>query len=411
MPFAYLDHAASTPMRPEARHAMVSVLEQVHANPSGSHGLAREARRRLDDARDLVATVVGCHPGEVVFTSGGTEADDLAITGSVRATGGVPVASAIEHAAVLAPVRRAGGTLVEVDRTGRVDLDALADQLSGAVTDRPDGGPPVSVVSVMAANNETGVTQDLAAVAEILDRHAPHAALHTDAVAAAPWLNLSVAAAPAQLITLSGHKVGGPKGIGVLVVRDGTPLEAVLPGGGQERERRGGTPDVAGAVAMAAALAVTAAEREAEVVRVEALRRELVEGLGRVVPDLVVVSPHERERRTPGIVNVAIPGVEREALLFLLDEAGVAASWGSSCSSGATEPSHVHAALGLDPDLARGALRLSLGWTTTADEIHRTVEAVGAAVGRLRSGSSGSGSSGSGSSGVPSRVRPSGVAS
>lgn len=367
-------------MRSVAREAMAPLLDDVYANPSGSHRWAREARRRLDDARDSVAAVVGCEPGEVVFTSGGTEADDLAVTGSVRATGGVPLASAIEHAAVLAPTRRAGGGTIPVRGDGRLDLSAL----SALLADQRQAGRPVGVVSVMAANNETGVIQDLEAVAEVVRQGAPNAALHTDAVAAAPWLDLRVAATPADLVTISGHKVGGPKGIGALVVRAGTALDAVLPGGGQERERRGGTPNLAGAVGLAVALEATAADRVHEAARVEALRQRLVAGLVDSVADLVVVSPHDPADRTPGIVNVGISGVEREALLFLLDEAGVAASWGSSCASGASEPSHVHEALGIDPGAARGALRLSLGHTTTEAEIDIAVRAVAAAVGQLR---------------------------
>ena len=388
MSSAYLDHAASTPLRAVVREAMDPFLDGLHANPSGSHRWAREVRRRLDDARDTVAAVLGCQPSEVVFTSGGTEADDLAVTGSVNAAGGTAVASAIEHAAVLAPLRRAGGVTVAVRGPGFIDLDALTAVLRA----RQAEGGPVAVVSVMLANNETGVIQDLAPVAELIGAVVPGAVLHTDAVAAAPWLDLAPAAAPADLVAISGHKVGGPKGIGALVVRQGTPLAAVLPGGGQEQERRGGTPNVAGAVGLAAALDATAAERTTEGPRVEALRRRLVEGLARVVSDLVMVSPSDPAHRTPGIVNVAIPGVQREALLFLLDEAGVAASWGSSCSSGATEPSHVHAALGLDPDLAAGALRLSLGRTTTAAEVDLAIAAVDGAVARLRTSAVGVGS-------------------
>lgn len=350
----------------------------VFGNPSGSHRWAREARRRLDDARDQVAEVLGARPAEVVFTSGGTEADDLAVTGVLAATGGRALCSAVEHHAVLEPVRAGGGATVAVDGLGRIDLARL-DEVLGAA-DRP----PVTLVSVLLANNELGTVQDLRAVAEVVARRAPAAVLHTDAVAAAPWLDLAVHAVPAALVSISGHKVGGPKGIGALVVRRGTPLQPVLRGGGQEQERRSGTPNVAGAVGLAAALVATAEQREATVARVEGLRARLEAGLRAVVPDLLVTSPAHPSDRTPGTLHVCIPGVERESLLFLLDQAGIGASWGSSCASGASEPSHVLAALGVTPALAAGALRLSLGWCSTGADVDAALAAVPAAVARLR---------------------------
>lgn len=380
MPDAYLDHAATTPLRPEARAAMEPLLGRVFGNPSGSHRFAREARRLLDDARDTVAHLLGAHPSDVVFTSGGTEAADLAIRGVTDARGGIPICSAVEHHAVLAPVEAAGGSTVPVDSDGRVDLDALTAALRQS--DRP-----ISVVSVMAANNETGSINDLHEVAEAVARTGGGVPLHTDAVAAAAWQDLSVTAAAASLVSISGHKIGAPKGIGALVVRGGVALNARLLGGGQERERRSGTPNVAGAVALAAALEAVHAARVAEDARTEALRRRLVDGLTGAVPDLHVVSPGDRSRRTPGTVQVCVPGVDREALLFLLDEAGVAASWGASCASGASEPSHVLAAMGISPDLARGALRLSMGWTTTESDVDAVLAVVPAAVERLRGGS------------------------
>lgn len=374
---AYLDHAATTPMRPDAVAAMAPLLGEVFGNPSGSHRWAREARRHLDDARDVVAEVLGARPGEIVFTSGGTEADNLAVAGVLGAVGGRAICSAVEHHAVLEPVLASGGATVPVDGVGRVDLDALAAAL------RTDG-PPVSLVSAMLANNEVGTVQSIDDVAAVVREASPEAVVHTDAVAAAPWLDLARHAAAADLVSLSGHKAGGPKGIGVLVVRDGTPLTPLLRGGGQERERRSGTPDVAGAVGLAASLVASAAEREATVARVEALRARLTDGLLATVPDTVAVSPSAAGDRTPGTVHLCFWGVEREALLFLLDQAGIGASWGSSCSSGATEPSHVLAALGVAPDRAEGALRLSLGWCSTEEDVDAALAAVPAAVARLR---------------------------
>ena len=354
---------------------MEPLLDGVFGNPSGSHRFAREARRYLDDARDTVAELAGAHPSEVVFTSGGTEADDLAI-GGVSGVG-VPICSSVEHRAVLEPVLAAGGSTVPVQADGRVDLEALAQTLQQA--DRP-----VSVVSVMAANNETGAVNDLHLVADTMARHGAGVLLHSDAVAAAAWQDLSVTTASASLVSISGHKVGAPKGIGALVVRGDVPLKARLLGGGQERERRSGTPNVTGAVALAAALAAVHAGRHRENARIEALRERLVVGLTTAIPGLHLASPADPSRRTPGTVLACVPGVDREALLFLLDEAGIAASWGSSCASGASEPSHVLAAMGIGPDLAGGALRLSLGWTTTESDVDAVLATVPAAVARLR---------------------------
>lgn len=355
---------------------MTAVLVDTFGNPSGSHRWARRARRLLDDARDVVAEAMGAEPAEVVFTSGGTEANNLAINGVSAATGRAPVCSAVEHHAVLEPVLVAGGSTVAVDRFGRMDLDALAATLHES---------PPGLVSAMTANNELGTLQSVDAVAEVTRRHAPAAVVHTDAVAAAPWVDLVAATSNADLVSLSGHKIGGPKGSGALVVRKGISLRAQLLGGGQEQERRSGTPDVAAAVGLAAALAATVAARAETVARVEALRHRLVAGLAAVVPGLVVVSPASPSHRTAGTVMVVVPGVEREELLFLLDQAGIGASWGSSCASGATEASHVLAAVGVAPELAAGALRLSLGWCSTEADVEAALAAIPAAVSRLRS--------------------------
>ena len=374
-PQAYLDHAASTPARPEVVEAMVPWLADHPGNPSGAHAVARAARRAVDDARDWVAALVGATAGEVVFTSGGTEADNLAVDGVVRATGGLPVCSAVEHPAVLAPVREAGGMVVPTDTGGRIDLDALAATLAGV-----DG---IRLVSVMAVNNETGVINDLDAVAHVVAEHAPEAMLHTDAVQAAAWVDLGPACRSAALVSLTGHKFGGPKGAGALVVRDGVPMAAVLRGGGQERDRRAGTQNVPAIVGLGEAARLVQADREATVKRVGVLRDRLeggllaaVDGVHRTVPD--------GTPRTPGVAHLCISGVESEALLFLLERHGLSASAGSSCASGAQEPSHVLAAMGVDRTAALGSVRLSLGHASTPADVDHALAVVPAAVAQLR---------------------------
>ena len=374
-PQAYLDHAASTPARPEVVEAMVPWLADHPGNPSGAHAVARAARRAVDDARDWVAALVGATAGEVVFTSGGTEADNLAVDGVVRATGGLPVCSAVEHPAVLAPVREAGGMVVPTDTGGRIDLDALAATLAGV-----DG---IRLVSVMAVNNETGVINDLDAVAHVVAEHAPEAMLHTDAVQAAAWVDLGPACRSAALVSLTGHKFGGPKGAGALVVRDGVPMAAVLRGGGQERDRRAGTQNVPAIVGLGEAARLVQADREATVKRVGVLRDRLeggllaaVDGVHRTVPD--------GTPRTPGVAHLCISGVESEALLFLLERHGLSASAGSSCASGAQEPSHVLAAMGVDRTAALGSVRLSLGHASTPADVDHALAVVPATVAQLR---------------------------
>ena len=373
---AYLDHAASTPMRPEAFEAMVPWLREHHANPSGAHRPARQARRAIDEARDDVAEALGADPGEVVFTSGGTEADNLAVLGAHDRRGGVLVASAIEHPAVLEPVRSRAGRVVAVDARGVIDLDALEAALD----------PEVTLVSVMLANNEVGTVQPLDDVADRVRRSAPAAALHTDAVQAAAWLDVADAAAPADLVSISAHKLGGPKGMGALVVRRGIPLAPRQLGGGQERDRRGGTHDVAGIVALATALRLTVEQRVATVERVAALRDRLAAGLLAAIPDAIETAAPGGDRTglTAGMCHLCIPGVESEALLFLLERGEVYAAAGSSCSSGAMEPSHVLEAMGVRRDLAFGSLRLSLGRDSTSADVDLALEVVPPAVARLR---------------------------
>jgi cysteine desulfurase len=383
---ADLDHAATTRVRPEVLAAMAPFLEDRYGNPSGSHRLARDAVRAVDEARERVAAALGCAPGEVVFTSGGTESDNQAVTGGMPPRSGVPVCSAVEHHAVLDPVEALGGRTVAVDASGRVDLGALAGVLDEVGDEVGDG---VSVVSVMLANNETGVINDLAAVAAVVRSHepeVPRVPLHTDAVQAAAWLDLAVAAAPADLVSVSGHKLGGPKGIGALVVRQHTSIRPLVLGGGQERGRRSGTLNVAGIVGLAAALEATVEQRSATNERVAALRDRLAEGLVASVPGTVETAVHGGDRSAvlPGICHLCIEGVDAETLLFLLESEGVMASAASSCSSGAQQSSHVLAAMGVPEQMARGSLRLSLGWDSTESDVEAALRAVPAAVARVR---------------------------
>jgi cysteine desulfurase len=378
---AYLDHAATTPMRSEAVAAMLPFLTDRFGNPSGGHGAARDARMALDDAREVVAAALAVNPGDVVFTSGGTEADNLAVFGALGAGDrpiGPIVCTAMEHHAVLNACRAAalrfGVELREVpsDGAGVVDLDRLVDACT----------PDVSLVSVMAVNNEIGTIQPLDEVATVMHEQSPGALFHTDAVQVVPWLDGATACRVADLVSISAHKFGGPKGIGALAARGGVPLSPLLFGGGQERERRSGTPDVGGIVAMAEALRLTDQERADTVARVAALRDRLVDGLTDQVDGAVATT--DRCSTVAGIAHLCIAGVESEALLVLLDQAGVAASAGASCSSGAVEPSHVLLAMGLTRAEAASGIRFSLGHATTAEEIDLALAAVPEAVSQLR---------------------------
>lgn len=365
-------------MRPAAVAAMLPFLSGRFANPEGAHRAARDARRAVDEARDAVAAALGVQPGEIVFTSGGTESDNAAIAGAGSEHLHTVVTAAAEHHAVLGPAERLGARVVAATATGHVDLAALAAALDDSVR----------VVSVMAVNNEVGTITDLAAVAAIVRRRAPAAALHTDAVQAPAWLDLRDVAAHVDLLSLSGHKFGGPKGVGVLFVRGGTAFRPLLLGGGQERERRSGTHNVAGIVALATALAETDAERVDTWPRVTRLRDRLIGGL-LALDGVTATVPAGAS--VPGVAHVCVEGVESEALLYLLDQADVCAAAASACASGAMEPSHVLAAMGVPRARAAGALRLSLGHTTTDADVDRALEAIGAAVARLRTHLVGSG--------------------
>jgi len=377
---AYLDHAATTPLRPEAAAAMAPYLGERFGNPSGGHQLAREARRAVDEAREVVAALLGFSPGEVVFTSGGTEAANLAVAGVLTAHDGsrAAVCSSIEHPAVLESARAAAGVRVALSP---VDDDGvlLVDGLDGLLDDE------VALVSVMTANNEVGTVQPLADVVARVRRSAPSAVVHTDAVQAAPWLDLPAVTAGVDLVSVSAHKLGGPKGVGALGVRSGTPLRPLLFGGGQERGLRSGTHDVAGIVGLAAAFQAAVDEQAVEAARVGALRDRLRAGLVERVPGSVATATGRT--LLPGHCHFRFDGVEQEELLFVLDAAGICASGGSSCASGALEPSHVLLAMGVGADDARSAVRFTLGRTTTEAEVDRVLSVVPEAVARLRSGS------------------------
>ncbi len=380
----YLDHAATTPMRPEAIEAMAPYLSGTFGNPSGGHRESRQARLAVDEAREETGARLGADFGEIVFTGSGTEADNLAIVGVVgaleadRPSPPLVVCSGMEHHAVLVTCRllaeqgRVELREVATGKDGIIDLDELA----GACT------PDVALVSVMSVNNEIGTVQPMPAVAALVRDRAPSAVLHTDAVQAVPWLEVAALTADVDLVAVSAHKFGGPKGVGALVVRHGTPLYPLIAGGGQERGRRSGTLNVAGIVATAAALAATDVERRGAVPRVAAMRDRLADGLLLTVAGAVETG--DRHRRVPGHLHLRIAGVENEALVLLLDEAGIAVSAGAACSSGAVEVSHVLISMGLGADEAASGVRFSLGATTDDTDVDRALAVVPAAVARLR---------------------------
>lgn len=379
-PAVYLDHAATTPVRPEVLEAMLPYLTEAFGNPSSAHGFGRAARAGIEQARREVAQAVGAEPNQVIFTSGGTEADNLGILGAALAArdrGGAmcAVVSAIEHKASLAAahaVCHLGGreVLLPVDAAGRVDLDAL----DAALAERP------AVVSVMWVNNEVGVVQP---VREIAGRcEAAGVAFHTDAVQAFGKLPVCMRDLPCTLLTLSGHKIGAPKGIGALVVRDRKAVEAIIHGGGQQYGIRPGTENVAGAVALGCAARLAAEEQPEEAVRLGRLRDELAARLQAGVSELSING--QAGERAPHVLNVSIAGTDSEAMLMHLDLAGIAASSGSACSTGSVEPSHVLVAMGVPRDLALGAIRFSLGRESTSADIERLAEVMPGVVAKVR---------------------------
>lgn len=363
----YLDWNATTPLRPEARAAMAAAWE-VAGNPSSVHAEGRQARRLLEDARAAIGAAVGARPQDVVFTSGGTEANALALTPGLRRGAGEPVrrllVSAIEHPSVLSGGRfspEAIGT-IPVTRSGLIDIDHLRRLLAG--------GPP-ALVSVMLANNETGALQPVGEVAEIV--HEAGGLLHVDAIQALGKIPFDFKSMKADLVTLSGHKVGGPKGVGALAMADGVQgLEPLLRGGGQELGRRAGTENVAGIAAFGAAVRAAMAALEGDAARLRGLQNRLENGL-RQTPGMMVFS--EEVGRLPNTTLFTVPGLKAETAVIGFDLSGIAVSSGSACSSGKVQPSHVLAAMGVGGELAQGAVRLSLGWSTTEADIDLALQA------------------------------------
>ena len=383
MSLYYFDHAASAPRRDEVTEAMAPWMHGVVGNPSGSHRAARAARRAVEEARDVVAAFVGAKPGGVIFTGGGTESCTLAVAGAAQAhrrhhERTTLVVSSIEHHAVLdaAHMMARDHASVEVreigvDTDGVLDLAALYDALDDTV----------ALVSVMCANNETGVLQPLSAVAAAAQARGPgHVMTHSDAVAAAPWLDLVDSTAGIDAVSLCAHKMGGPVNSGALVLRRDVAIDALMPGGGQERGRRGGTVDVAACVGLAAALTCVEAERRRGHEQVRARQARLRAGLSALPGARVTV---EAAATLPGTVHVTFADVASDELLFLLDQEGVCASAAASCSSGAAVSSHVLAAMGVAASRARGSLRLSMGHETSDDDVTAVMNAVERALARL----------------------------
>ena len=381
---SYLDHAATTPMRAEAVAAVTAELTRT-GNPSSAHGSGRAARRVVEDARELVAARLGAEPAEVVFTGGGTEADNLAVKGAYWARREAlrhdVLVSAIEHHAVgdaalwLAATQGAQVVLLPVDPVGRLDPAAYAAALS----------PRSAVVSVMWANNEIGTVQPVAEIAD--EARAAGAVVHSDAVQAVGHVPVDFAASGLDLLSLTAHKLGGPVGIGALLARRSTALAAVQHGGGQERDVRSGTLDVVGAAGFAAAVDVAVRTLEAEAAREVALREELFDRIRAAVPDAVrhgAASGAAPATGLPGVLSVGLPGAPADAVVMLLDAAGVDASAGSACSSGVPAASHVITALGVPDADARSVVRFSLGHTTTRADLERVSAVLPDVVDRAR---------------------------
>jgi len=377
----YLDHAATTPVRPEVLEAMLPYLgREAFGNPSSAHRWGRQARAGVERARHQVADALGADPREVVFTSGGTEADNLAILGTAHAAAarGAPMrvaASTIEHKAVLAAaheVERLGGTchLVPTGRDGVVDLDGL----NRALEERP------AVVSIMWVNNETGIIQPVEEVAERCE--ARNVRFHTDAVQAIGKLPVTVARFRSILLALSGHKLGAPKGVGALIVRGQPDIRPLIHGGGQQSGIRPGTENVASIAGLGHAVELAVREQADEARRLEQLRDELEARLQAATPDLVTLA--QAGPRAPHILHVAVPGTDSEAMLMHLDLAGVAVSSGSACATGSVEPSHVLSAMRVPTPLARAALRFSLGHESTEDDVTRAAAVFPECVAKVR---------------------------
>ena len=383
---AYLDHAATTPMLAEALAAMTDELAQA-GNASSLHTSGRRARRVVEESREQLAAVLGAGPSEVVFTAGGTEADNLAIKGLFWARQAADprrrrvLASAVEHHAVMDPVEWLGDhegaevVWLPVDGVGRVHPDAVR----VAIEDDPDA---VALVSVMWANNEVGTIQPVAQIAAVA--HEFGIPMHSDAVQAVGQLDVQFGDSGLDCLTVSGHKIGGPGGVGALLARRGLDLVPVQHGGGQERGARSGTLDAPAIRALAVAAEVAVTGREGTSARLAALRDDLVDAVLAAVPDAVLRGDPDPAGRLPGNAHFTFPGCEGDSLLYLLDARGVECSTGSACQAGVPQPSHVLLAMGVSPDAARGALRFTLGWSSTEGDVAALGEAIGAAVDRAR---------------------------
>jgi cysteine desulfurase len=379
----YLDHAATTPLHPAVLDAMLPCLADVFGNPSSLHGFGRKARQALTRSRDAIAGRLGAAPSELVFAGSGTESDNLAIFGAARAMKEKGkthlVTSAIEHHAVLNAFRaleREGFrvTYLKPGENGRIDAGEAVRAI------RPD----TALVSIMWVNNETGVIQPVAEIGQAA-REAG-AVMHVDAVQALGFFSVRLADLPVDLMSFSAHKIGGPKGIGLLYCRNGTLLAPLLHGGNQERKRRPGTENVAAAAGFAKAVELAVAEPEAKRARMLELRERFLSALGEAAGDApFVVNGHpDSALQMPSILNVSFPGIDRETMLFNLDLAGVAASAGSACTSGSLEDSHVLAAMGLPPERVKSAIRFSFGPSTDMEEIVQAAQIAGTILRRLR---------------------------
>jgi cysteine desulfurase len=376
----YLDHAATTPVRPEVLEAMGPYFAGRFGNPSSTHRWGREARAALDEARERVASCLGAAPDEVCFTSGGTEADNLAVLGGwrvLKAQGKKAVVSTpIEHKAVLQAVHQAAKEgaeerLLKVDRDGTVNLDDARAQI---------GAGDLALTSVMWVNNETGVIQPIDALAQATK--AAGGLFHSDAVQAFGKVDVDARKVAFDFVSVSGHKVGAPKGIGAFYIRRGTPLEPLFFGGSQDRGRRPGTENVAAAVGLARAMELAVEERESHWSSLERMRDRLEAALVARIPDAMV---HGRgAKRAPHILNISVPGTDSESLLMALDLAGVACSSGSACQSGSITPSHVLSAMGVHADLANAAIRMSLGSLTNDECVDRVAELFPALISKAR---------------------------
>ncbi|MGW4208586.1 cysteine desulfurase family protein [Lentzea sp. NPDC004789] len=374
---AYLDHAATTPMHPEAVAAMTEALSTT-GNASSLHTSGRRARRAIEEARETIADALGARPSEVLFTGGGTESDNLAVKGIYWASGKRRVlASAVEHHAVLDAVewleqQGAEVTWLETDSCGRVSAETVEAAL--------DASDDVALVTTMWANNEVGTINPVHDIARVCaERGVP---FHTDAVQAMGAVPVDFAASGASALTMTGHKVGGPYGVGVLLLARDVKCTPLLHGGGQERDVRSGTLDVPSIVGLARAVRIAVDEQASRAAELAALRDELIASVRAVVPDVIVNG--DPVDRLPGNAHLTFPGCEGDSLLMLLDARGVECSTGSACTAGVAQPSHVLLAMGVEPALARGSLRFSLGHTSTRADVEKLAEVIGPVVERAR---------------------------